>query len=86
MDHFVYVLFSSRFKKIYIGYTSDIEKRIASHNYLSKKGWTVRYRPWELLYKEELLEKKDALLREKQLKTAKGREFIWQIVNERTAE
>jgi hypothetical protein len=27
-------------------------------------------------------EKKDALLREKQLKTAKGREFIWQMVNE----
>jgi len=73
MSHFVYVLFSTGFKKIYIGYTSNLEKRIESHNYLSKKGWTIRYRPWELLYHEKFSEKKDALLREKQLKTAKGR-------------
>jgi len=31
MSHFVYVLFSASFKKIYIGYTSDLKKRIESH-------------------------------------------------------
>ena len=86
MGHFVYVLFSPSFKKIYIGYTSDIEKRLASHNHLSKNGWTVRYRPWELVYQETFSEKKEALLREKQLKTVAGREFIWRMVTQKTAK
>jgi putative endonuclease len=45
----------------------------------------VRFRPWELAYLETFSEKKDALLREKQLKTAKGREFVWQIIAQKTA-
>ena len=73
----VYVLFSKRFNKIYIGYTSDLESRIISHNELGKKGWTLRFRPWTLVYSEEFNTKGEALLKEKQLKSGKGREWIW---------
>ena len=76
----VYVIYSEKFDKIYIGYTSNLEQRLLSHNKLAKKGWTVRYRPWRLIYKEEWTEKADALRREKQLKSYKGREFIRNLI------
>ncbi len=72
----VYVLYSESHNKIYIGYTSDLEDRLLSHNVMGTKGFTVKYRPWRVIHTESFLEKTDALKREKQLKTAKGREFI----------
>jgi putative endonuclease len=80
MSHFVYVLFSKNFNKIYIGYTHDLEKRFESHNRLATKGWTIKFRPWILIHSEKFADKKEALIREKQLKTAKGRAFIWEMI------
>ncbi|MDZ7807919.1 MAG: GIY-YIG nuclease family protein [Gracilimonas sp.] len=71
----VYALYSPSHQKIYIGYTSDLEQRLLSHNSLGKKGWTIKYRPWKLAYTEEFDTKKEAMRREKQLKSAKGREL-----------
>ena len=76
----VYVLYSKDFDKIYVGFTSDLEQRILSHNELGKKGWTIKFRPWQLIYKEEYPEKSNAMKREKQLKTATGRNFIRSII------
>jgi putative endonuclease len=72
----VYVLYSKSSDKIYIGYTSDMEARLESHNRLATKGWTVRYRPWSLVYEEKYTEKQEALKREKQLKSYQGRKYI----------
>ena len=72
----VYVLFSKDFDKIYIGFTSNLDQRIKSHNELATKGYTIRFRPWIIVYQEKYFIKADAMKREKQLKTAKGREFI----------
>ncbi len=76
----VYVLYSEKYNKIYIGYTSNIEQRLLSHNELETKGFTLRYRPWKLIYSEVFSEKSEAMKREKQLKTARGRAFIWSLV------
>ena len=72
----VYILYSKEFNKIYVGYTSNLEQRLLSHNMLAKKGYTVKFRPWEILHKEVFESKSEAIAREKQLKSAKGREFI----------
>lgn len=77
----VYALYSEKHNKIYIGYTSNIEQRLLSHNELETKGYTLKYRPWKIIYTETLVTKSDAIKREKQLKTAKGREFIWTLVD-----
>jgi putative endonuclease len=76
----VYVLYSESFQKIYIGYTLNIEERFKSHNELSTKGWTLKFRPWKIVHKEIFENKADAMRREKQLKTAKGREWVWQLI------
>ncbi len=76
----VYVLYSEKFDKIYIGFTSDLTTRVKSHNELGTKGWTIRYRPWVILYTEQYELKSLALKREKELKSGSGREFIWSLI------
>ncbi|HEX4957240.1 MAG TPA: GIY-YIG nuclease family protein [Lacibacter sp.] len=63
--------------------TSNLEQRFKSHNELGTKGWTIQFRPWQIVYQEQFAEKKNALTREKQLKSAKGREFIWLLIKNR---
>ena len=72
----VYVLDSQKFNKIYVGYTSDLSERFKSHNELATKGWTVSFRPWTIIYTEVYGNKPDAMKREKELKSSRGRNFI----------
>ena len=76
----VYILYSIKFNKIYIGYTSNLEQRLLSHNELGKKGWTIKFRPWTLIHQEEYQTKEEALLREKNLKSGQGREWIRKLL------
>jgi putative endonuclease len=78
MTFSVYVLHSPTFDQIYVGFSSDVEQRLKSHNELATKGWTIRYRPWILIHTEKFVTKKEAMIREKQLKSASGRQWIRQ--------
>lgn len=79
----MYVLYSRSYKRIYIGYTSSLEERFRSHNELATKGWTIKFRPWEIVHKEIFDNKADSMRREKELKSAKGREWIWQLIGDK---
>jgi putative endonuclease len=57
----VYALYSPAFDKIYVGFTSNLEQRLLSHNVLGKKGWTIKYRPWTLLHTETFKTKSEAM-------------------------
>lgn len=76
----MYVLYSKKFNKIYIGYTSNLVQRFLSHNELGKKGWTIKFRPWQIIHTEIFENKEKAMIREKELKGAKGREFIRSLI------
>ncbi|NGF54881.1 GIY-YIG nuclease family protein [Parapedobacter sp. SGR-10] len=78
----VYALYSAKYNKIYIGFTSNLNARLLSHNQLGKKGWTIRYRPWSLIYKKDFEEKERAMKHEKELKSAKGRLFIRSLITQ----
>ena len=68
---FVYILRSKVDNGYYIGYTSDLNKRIREHN--SGKTKPLKHRlPLELLYSEEYESKRDAKAREAQIKSWKG--------------
>jgi putative endonuclease len=77
MVYTVYILFSFKYNKIYVGYTSDLINRFHSHNELGNKDWTRSFRPWIVIYCEYFANKAQAEKREKQLKGGKGREWIW---------
>ena len=76
----VYVLYSPSCQKIYIGYTSNLAERIKSHNELAKKGYTIKYRPWVVVYTESFEKKSEAMCWEKGLKSSRGRNLIWKEV------
>ena len=84
LEFIVYILYSFRADKIYIGVTSDIISRFHSHNALARKGYTTRHRPWYVIYCEVFYSKSEALAREKNLKTAKGRNWIWTKIRNET--
>ena len=71
-----YVLYSAIHDKIYIGYTSDLIDRFHSHNQFATKGYTVKFRPWEVIHVEFFESKQEAIQREKELKSSRGRDFI----------
>jgi len=79
----VYVLYNKKASRTYIGQTANLQSRIDSHN--SKKGnhFTARYEgEWELIYQESAATRSDAIIREKQLKSHQGREFLKQYIPE----
>lgn len=78
----IYALYNRGSKKIYIGQTSNLEKRLELHKEREfKKSFTARFKgEWQLIYKERVENRKEALKREKQLKSYQGRQFIKQFI------
>lgn len=74
--HTVYVLYSEKYDKIYIGRTTNLPERFKSHNELGTKGWTIKFRPWRIVHTEVFDTKPEAIQREKELKSAAGRRWI----------
>lgn len=74
--NYVYILFSEKLNKYYIGFTSiSVEERLKK--YLSNhSGFTSRSKYWMIVYREEYLTKEEASKREKELKRWKSRSKI----------
>ncbi|KIA97038.1 endonuclease [Flavobacterium sp. KMS] len=82
MEEFVvYILYSEKFNKNYTGYTSNLIERFKSHNFLETKGYTLKFRPWEVIHVEFFSSKSEAMKREKYLKSGIGREFIKNLIS-----
>ncbi len=71
----VYVLKSKVANKSYVGFTDNLSRRLKEHN-LGVNYYTKRYKPWELIYKEEFEAYNQAVKREKYLKSASGRRLV----------
>lgn len=70
MGYFIYILRTSS-NTLYIGQTSDLNKRLAEHAEKSRKSakYLRPFKSFELVYSEEYQTRSDALKREYQLKT-----------------
>jgi len=72
---YVYVIKSLKDGKIYAGHTNDLKERIRQHNNGLVKSTRSR-KPFKLIYYEASNILKDALKREKSLKTGFGRRYL----------
>ena len=76
----VYVLFNTNRSKIYIGKTTDLQKRLKRHNHqlpTKKTSYTSRNSgQWIVVYNEIFKDSQDATKRERWLKSGVGREYI----------
>ena len=75
MYYYVYLLLSEKDDNFYVGFTDNIKKRVLDHNSGKVKS-TRNRRPFKLVYWEGCLNKKDALRREKYLKSTWGKRYI----------
>ena len=75
----VYILQSLKNHQHYTGYTNDLERRLSEHN----RGHTKSNRyfgPYKVVYTENYNTRSEAMKRERQLKSGKGREWLSSIL------
>ncbi len=72
---YTYILKSKKDGKLYTGFTHNLRKRFKEHNE-GKSTYTKKRGPYELIYYEACLDKKDAWSRELNLKSGRGKRFI----------
>ena len=85
MVYFAYVIKSEYSGKIYIGQTDNLELRLRRHNGTlpsNKRGYTkLNKGPWKFVYHEVFNTRKEAITREKQFKSHRGRDWLRVIIN-----
>ena len=72
---YVYVLRSIADDGLYIGFSTDLKRRLSEH----KQGisFATKHRgPWKLIYYEAYTEREDGEKRERYLKSGVGRRFL----------
>ncbi len=80
--YLVYAIYNAKNNKTYIGQTENIEERLKQHNEKAfKNSYTSKFDgKWVLIYKERVENRSHALIREKQLKSFRGRESLKQYI------
>lgn len=63
-----------------VGITKDLDNRVKEHNSGRTKS-TKGYRPWQLVYTEEIGSRTDAREKEKYYKTGSGKEKLKKLLN-----
>jgi len=77
--YYIYVLYSLKDHKFYIGYTVNLKRRLTEHS----KGEVIstkNRRPFKLIHYEYLINKEDAKARERFLKSGFGRNQMKKIL------
>ncbi|MBU3964703.1 GIY-YIG nuclease family protein [Patescibacteria group bacterium] len=74
--YYVYILWSSKSKIFYYGYTDDLRRRIKEHNDGLSKS-TASHCPWKLLFYAGFRDKRIAKDFELYLKSGSGKAFAY---------
>ncbi|WP_111393284.1 GIY-YIG nuclease family protein [Algoriphagus aquaeductus] len=75
----VYILYSKKIDKYYVGACTDLDRRLYEHN-LGHSKFTSTGVPWELVYKEEWVDLVSAKQRELKIKKMKSRAYIQDLI------
>ena len=76
----VYVLQSLSDSSFYVGMALDPVRRLNEHN-AGRSKYTKGHTPWKIIYEEKQPDWAAARLREKYLKTAAGKKWLYKQLN-----
>jgi putative endonuclease len=78
--YYIYILFSQKTNRYYIGSTDDLDRRLKHHNAGSTPSTKAGVPDWEIRYTETVFDRATALTRELEIKKKKSRNYIeWLI-------
>lgn len=77
---YVYILQSEDKKRLYIGKTQNLNRRVKKHN-AEQNASNKAYTPWTLIFYEAYTNYDDATRREKYLKTTQGHQAIRRMLS-----
>ena len=75
-NYIVYILYSHKLDKFYIGQTTDIIKRLLQHNDPNSPYSTKGGQPWEIFLTIDCKSVSHAMKLERHIKNMKSRKFI----------
>ena len=79
--YFVYILYSARVDRYYVGQTEDLALRMVSHlSGISR--YTSIANDWKMVYSEQFETRSDAIKRENEIKRKKSKKYIQKIIAE----
>jgi putative endonuclease len=83
--YYIYIIYSLKSDKYYIGLTSDVHRRLSEHNDPSRVNkYTSKHLPWELrLYFEVSGIRGEAQMVERFIKNQKSRIFLEKLIEEK---
>jgi len=68
MEFFVYILYSEKCDKYYVGHTEALDVRLKQHNGGTGGTFSSSCLPWKLVYSETYSSRSEAMKREKEIK------------------
>jgi putative endonuclease len=78
---YVYIIYSERADRYYIGHTNDPVRRLVEHNTTEEIKFTTKYRPWKMLLLFEVSEfRGEAIKMERFIKKQKSRLFLIRLI------
>ena len=81
MHYSVYIIYSVKLDKYYIGYTENIATRLSQHN-AGISTFTAKATDWVMKYSEAFANREEAQQRELEIKRKKSRKYVeWLIAS-----
>ena len=75
-QYYVYLICNNNNTTIYTGITSDLKRRIWEHKNKITEGFSSKYNLYKLIYYEIFNDPKNAIIREKQIKSGRREKKI----------
>jgi len=79
---FVYIIYSQKLDRYYVGYTSDLDSRIAEHN-TGISSYTSKAADWIMKYHEKFTSREEAMAIERIIKSKKSRRYIEYLISKK---
>ncbi|MBN2523788.1 MAG: GIY-YIG nuclease family protein [Bacteroidales bacterium] len=84
-NYYVYIVTNKNNTVLYTGVTNNLVRRMHEHKTKFNKGFTAKYNVSKLVYFEQFVSVKEAILREKRIKKWK-REWKERLIREKNPE
>jgi len=75
MQYWVYILYSTKLKRYYTGFSKDPDRRLEQHR-TAENGWTCRAGDWREIFRTSVSDKSSARVLEASIKSRGAKRFL----------